>query len=489
MTDRRTRACLTRVRQRGARVMLFAGFALLMLAPAARAGSLLAQQGLGGPMLWGRNAQVSEAGSAQTDKPYVSRLGRLLSEARSLIDAGGHEAAFERLSESVQLYAGDTEFDYLYAISAIEAGHPDLALLALERVLIHDPGHLLARAEMARALLLVREQENARREFELLTEQEIPAEARAVIARTLDTLSRAPNQPGHVRRAWLQLEIGHDDNVNVASNAESWPLADGTRVIPLASSQPRESAAIGFGGGVELIVPINGRVQWLTGLKAMVHSYPSAHTLDQEQVDLSTGFAYRHQCHQFKMLGQLQILNVDSDPFRRATGVVGQWQCDLGSRRQVGGFAQRFDLDFPDQGIRNAARQSLGVSYAQLVPMINDGIFLSTVHTGREVSKAGLSNLSFDFTGLRLQLIADIGGRWRGLLGLQWEERRFDGAEPLFGVTRSDTQTELKLGLESELDAHWTLQPQIVLTRNRSTLSPSDYRRAQAQLVARYRFE
>ncbi|MEZ5650181.1 MAG: surface lipoprotein assembly modifier [Burkholderiaceae bacterium] len=487
MTTQEARAALPRAFRRGAgRLFLLA--AVFLWQPA-QAGPLQANgQLVAAEDGWLLNAQLT-GGARRARGGYETPLARLLREARASIDERRFEAAFEHLSEVDDLYAGDTEFDYLYAVSAIEVGHPDLAVLALERVLIHDPGHLLARAELARALLLVREQENARREFELLTEQEIPADARAVIARTLDTLSRAPNQPGHVVRSWLQFEFGYDTNVNVASNAESWPLADGTRVVPLRVSQPRKSPVLGVGGGLELIVPINGRVQWLTGLKAMVHSYASAHTLDQEQVDLSTGLAYRYQCHQFKMLGQLQILNVDTDPFRWATGVVGQWQCDLGSRRQIGGFAQRFELDFPDQSVRNAARQSIGFSYAQLVPMINDGIFLSTVHTGRESSKAGLPNLSFDFTGLRLQLIADLSSRWRGLLGLEWEERRFDGAEPLFGVIRSDTQTELKLGLESELDAHWTLQPQIVLTRNRSSLSPSDYRRAQAQLVARYRFQ
>ncbi len=420
---------------------------------------------------------------------YASPLARLLRLARRLVDTRDYDQAFERLSEQLELYAGDAEFDYLYAVAANETGYPEQAVLALERVLINDPGNLLARAEIARSLLMVREQENARREFQLLTEQEIPDEAKAVIGRTLDALTRAPNQPGPIVRASLTLEIGHDSNVNVASSAESWPLADGTRVVPVGSSRPLESAYTSVGGALDVIHPINGRVQWLTGLKGMVRNHPSAHTLDQEQVDLSTGFAYRNQCHQFKMLGQLQLLNVDSDPFRRAVGVVGQWQCDLGARRQVGGFAQRFELDFPDQQSRDAARQSLGVSYAQLVPMINDGIFLSSLQAGREVSKAGLDNLSFDFTGVRLQLVADISSNWRGLLGVQWEERRFDGPEPLFGVIRHDTQTELKLGLESELDANWTLRPQIVLTRNRSSFSPSDFSRAQAQLVAHYRIQ
>ncbi|MEZ5741164.1 MAG: hypothetical protein R3E68_18165 [Burkholderiaceae bacterium] len=86
-------------------------------------------------------------------------------------------------------------------------------------------------------------------------------------------------------------------------------------------------------------------------------------------------------------------------------------------------------------------------------------------------------------------LTAAITSQWRALVGFNWEERRFDGAEPLFGVIRHDRQSEVRLGLESALDAHWTLQPQIVHTRNRSTLAPSDFSRTQALLVARYRLQ
>ncbi|MGB7184861.1 MAG: tetratricopeptide repeat protein [Burkholderiaceae bacterium] len=428
------------------------------------------------------------APTSQVEKPaYESPFAQLLRSARRLIEIRQYDLAYEALNERINFYAGDVEYDYLLGIAALENDRPSEAILALERVLINDPQHLQARAEIARAYLQVRENTTARREFEAVAAQNLPPEVDAVVARYIDALSRVKNQPDSRITYTIVLQSGYDNNVNIGSAQNSWLLSDGTQVLPLGQNRPRKSALLGVGGGIDIATPINGRLQWITGLHGMLHRYPSAHTLDQEQVDISTGLAYRKDCHQFKMLGQMQTLRVDGGSFRNAAGVVGQWQCDLSARQQLGGFAQRFELRFPDAQARDASRQSLGVSFAQKLP--TSAIFLSTVHLGREYSRAGLDNLSFDFTGIRMLLSAPIFADWTGSLGFNWEERRFDGAEPLFGVTRHDWQTELTLGLESALDENWTLQPELVLTRNRSTLAPSDYRRTRAQLVARYRLQ
>ncbi len=428
-------------------------------------------------------AQGSQTGSGA----YESPLALLLRSARRLIEIRQYDLAYQALSERADLYSGDTEFDYLLGIAALEFGKPEEAVLALERVLINNPGNPQARAEIGRAYLMVKEIKTAKRQFEAVARQKLPPKVKSVIAQYIDALSREANQPSMIVSPSIRIEMGFDNNVNVGSAEDRWLLADGTQVFPLPPSQPRKSAMLGIGGAINLTSPINGRVQWITGLRGMVHRYPSAHTLDQEQVDLSTGLAYRKDCHQFKMLGQFQRIHVDGDKFRDATGVVGQWQCDVNARRQVGVFAQRFELRFPNDDARDASRQAMGLSFAQQLSSVTNTVLLSSIQLGREYSRAGLENLSFDFTGFRMLLSASLSADWRGQVGINWEQRRFDGAEPLFGVIRNDRQTEVRLGLESVIDKHWTLQPQVVVTRNRSTLAPSDYRRTRAQLVAKYR--
>lgn len=111
------------------------------------------------------------------------------------------------------------------------------------------------------------------------------------------------------------------------------------------------------------------------------------------------------------------------------------------------------------------------------------------MQAGTETSRRGLDNLSYDFVGARAALSMGVGDGWRGFAAISWEARDFDGIEPIFGVARSDRQTELRLGAERALSADWSIAPAITYTRNRSTLGPNDFRRAQAGLTLRYRFQ
>jgi hypothetical protein len=46
----------------------------------------------------------------------------------------------------------------------------------------------------------------------------------------------------------------------------------------------------------------------------------------------------------------------------------------------------------------------------------------------------------------------------------------------------------VRIGAERNLSAQLSITPQLVYTRNSSTLAPSDFRRTQAVIAARYRF-
>ena len=70
------------------------------------------------------------------------------------------------LADQVLDRAGNPDFDYLLGIAALDSGHGERAVFALERVLAVQPSNALARAEIARAYLFIGEKDTARREFE-----------------------------------------------------------------------------------------------------------------------------------------------------------------------------------------------------------------------------------------------------------------------------------------------------------------------------------
>lgn len=463
---------MRRARTRGASIALVVLALLSTTAPQAQAGPA-------------RNAEAP----APAEPPAPRTLAELLREAQQWIDAGEAERAWQALDARVDDYAGDPEFDYLLGLAALDSGRPGRAVLALERVLIVRPGFLQARAELARAYFALREHENARREFEAVSAREVPEEVRQVIGRYLDAIQvrERLGEPQFV--AWAEIEAGYDSNANFGSAAGRWVLADGTAVVPLGISRPRESAAIGALLAADWTVPIGGAWQWTVGGRAATRRYPSAHTLDQDQFDLNTGFAVRSGCHRIDMLIQAQHLELGGAAFRDAAGGLAQWQCDLDPRTRVGVYAQHFEFDFPDEDARDARRSGLGLTFARVLDGAARPVVVASVSGGRERSRRGFGNLSYDYRGLRAAYSRAIGEAWRGFASLSYETREFDAPEPFFGVVRDDRQTDLQFGAERALSRQWIVAPTIGWTRSRSNVAPNDFRRTQAGVLLRYRFQ
>ncbi|HUG75910.1 MAG TPA: tetratricopeptide repeat protein, partial [Burkholderiales bacterium] len=111
----------------------------------------------------------------------VAFADELTDRARRLLQERQAQQAYQLLLPQESARAGDPEFDYLLGIAALDAGEPERAVFALERVLAVQPANHVARAEIARAYLALGERDTARREFETVRAQSIPADAKATI--------------------------------------------------------------------------------------------------------------------------------------------------------------------------------------------------------------------------------------------------------------------------------------------------------------------
>jgi hypothetical protein len=205
-------------------------------------------------------------------------------------------------------------------------------------------------------------------------------------------------------------------------------------------------------------------------------------------VEVSSGLARTQGSNRYSMSIQLQQLYLDDDSFRQAKGLLGQWQRDVDSRTQVGLYGQFFALDFPDQPIRDARRAVFGATVARGLGDDAKSVVVGNAYAGKESSRHDFDELAFDLYGLRAALSRNLTGSWRASIGISYEYRGYDGPDSFFGIIRTDKQVELRLGAERAFGPRLSVTPQIVYTHNSSTLAPSDFRRTQALVAARYRF-
>ncbi len=438
------------------------------------------------------DAPVAPAGAPSTsssanvaDAPQP--LGTLLERARGALARGQMAAILPVLEAQTRWYAGEPEFDYLLGLANLDAGKPGVAILAFERVLATEPGHLQARAELGRAYLAAQETENARRQFQAVASQSIPAEARRIIDAYLAGIDRAQASTRAQTSAFVEFALGWDSNVNLGSASSQWLLAGGISVVPERVSRPSASVQSTVNGGFSWLVPINGIWQWMGGAQVSHRSNPAAHTLDTSSLDLNSGLGLRNGCHSATMLAQYQHLRLEQARFRDARGALAQWRCDVSTRMQLGLYAQAADFHFADQSVRDARRRLAGATFAYALPLPFEPVLVGNLYAGHEVPRQELAQLKYRFHGARAALNFATGASWRWSVGASWESRQYAGIEPLFDQIRHDRQIEFSLSAERGLDRHWSLVPQVSTLRNHSTLAPNDFRRSQAQLAVRYR--
>src|SRR3954464_11748729 len=135
----------------------------------------------------------------------------LTDRAKRLIEQKKGQEAYELLLPQEGARAGNPEFDYLLGISALEVGENERAVFALERVLAVQPNNHVARAEIARAYFAMGEKDTARKEFETVRQQTIPAEAKATIEKYLSAI--AASDVTQIT-GYVELGVGYDSNVN-----------------------------------------------------------------------------------------------------------------------------------------------------------------------------------------------------------------------------------------------------------------------------------
>lgn len=406
---------------------------------------------------------------------------KLLQDADKLIKSGKAAEAYALLAPEQSRRAGDPDYDYLLGIAALDSGRPTEAIFALERVLAVKPNHLQARAEIARAYLASGEKAAAKQEFEAVQSRNPPREVNATIQKFLDAINQGQGGKSTMLNGYLEASIGNDSNVNSAtgSNQVAIPAFGGAvATLDATGVQTRDTFAT-VSGGASVRHALSAEWSVFGGVNLNQRKNSSQHIFNTGGVDGNVGLSLVQAEDSYSAALQLQGFNVDNERYRDASGMTLQWQRDLKkSSSQASSYFQYTSLKYPGQSLRDANRYVLGAAYASVLSGDYAPVVYGGLYVGQEkVKDSSRPELGHKLFGLR------TGGEWNiyaqtKLFGsLSIESRRYGGEDTIFLVTRKDTQTDLKVGLNYVMDKLWTLTPQISYTKNKSNIVINDYKR------------
>jgi hypothetical protein len=186
---------------------------------------------------------------------------------------------------------------------------------------------------------------------------------------------------------------------------------------------------------------------------------------------------------------QLQSFDVNNTRYRDGTGTTLQWQHDMGNSSQASSYLQYTDLRYPGQSVRDANRYVLGVAYASVLAGSYAPTVYGGVYGGEEKEKqSGVPYLGHKPIGARVGGELNIYADTKLFGSVSVESRRYGGDDPIFLVTRKDTQTDLIAGVNYVMGKVWTLTPQFGYTKNKSNIIITDYKRTMVSIGLRRDF-
>jgi outer membrane protein len=450
--------------------------------------------------LWGVTALRSRAPALilaallSSSALFAHGADDVLLKAKSLLDANNPQAAYNLLAPLQSQRAGDPDYDYLLGVSALDLGKNTEAVFALERVLSVRPDSAPARAQIARAYFALKETDTAKREFENVKKQSVPAEVRQTIDRYLDAIDRIAETEKFKARFFIEFAIGWDSNINSATQIDSVAVPGfGNSIFTLApGSIEQHDGFFSVGAGTNISNPLGRNWSLIGGLSAYNRNNFTKEGFDTAYLDGYFGLAKKFERDTWTVVGQGNMFFVDNPAYnkeyRDAVGGTVQWSHDFNARNQITAYFQYALLTYPEQSPRDANRYIGGVGYAHAFKG-GDPILYAGAYTGLEETKdASFKYLGHKPVGLRLGGQKTLSDNWLAFFSVAGEWRKYRDVDPTFLVTRDDKQYTAALGLTYALPHEWKFSPQISYLINDSNISINEYHRTQVFATLRRDF-
>ncbi len=457
--------------------------------------SLLLMFNLGIVTIIPAHAQGAPSGSMNSELDLAAKQKIFLS-ANSLVKAGKFSEAYQLMLPYQADYAGDADYDYLLGIASLDSGKPTEAIFALERVLAVNPGHLQARAEIARAYLATGEVAASQQEFETVQQQNPPKEVSATIQKYLDMIATSRSAKATSVQGYIEGVVGYDSNVNSATANSQFaiPAFGGALSDPMSANGVEQHDAFGtLAAGFNIRHAISDQWDIVGGGNYNQRAHETWDIFDTASLDGSLGAKLTQGNNNYSAVLQLQGFEVDRHRYRNAHGMMAQWQSNLNNSSQVSTYLQYSRLSYPDQESRNADRYVVGAAYAKALAGAYTPTVYGSVYGGQEKERQDdAPYLGHKLYGLRIGGEIKLGAHSTVLASASAESRKFGGPDPLlyalFLAERKDTQADVGLGISHALGKFWTINSNLNYTNNKSSIVLFEYDRTAFSIGLRRNF-
>ena len=422
-----------------------------------------------------------------------------MAEARALLRNGQPLAAYDALMKMEYEGSGDIEFDYLLGVAALEAGKPDKATLALERVLESNPNYAGARIDMGRAFMLLGDAVRAQEEFTAVLELNPPDVVRERVEGFMAEMAQRTSVAKTNWSGFFGITMGRDSNVNNApGKAEQFipGILDTVVLDPDSVETPSNYSALA--GRIQVDHHINDRFGVYAGLDLTLRRNFQAPQFDSAGGELRVGGTINLSNHELEFSLTVGKTYLDPQPgrsntflehplYRNLVGGTAQWRFNINDRNQLQTTLQYNRLRYLDEAtsVFDSDQTVLGLNWFRAFGANNQGVGFLGAYLGKESDIHGNPSGEKDFFGLRAGGQYGLTSKWAIFATMGLMSADFQRFQVIHRKTRDDKRYDLSLGMSYTLWESWSLRPQLSLTRQDSSIGLYEFNRKEISVALR----
>ena len=394
-------------------------------------------------------ANASKASSRETSFVHI----------RQLLAAHKTKEAYALANQIAHQHEGSPEFDLLFSSVAIEAGHPDLAIFALDRVLMKQPNNKYAKEKLARAYYL------------------------------LDK-TNTQNKPTH--NFALGISGGYDSNINSATTNTSIIIFDLAPPLLLSGKNIAiYDSFFDFTGNWQGSYPISSRhpagLFWDLNTSYRDNIHNSAFNLNT--FNTMGGFMMQHGPYTLRVPLRAQLMYLNGNPLRRALTMATNISRPIINDHHVGMvFIEKGSQTYPTAEVLTGLTNLAGLGWLYLPDNKTQAtarIYYS-INKSKFISPAAHQGLASHYYGGQISLSREILDRNTVSMDLGEQYSTFNDKDPLFRILRKDDFFNLGLKYEWKYNDTLTVVANYMHFKNKSDLPLFQYSRNIAQIGLKY---
>ncbi|MDD2892304.1 MAG: tetratricopeptide repeat protein [Halothiobacillaceae bacterium] len=461
-------------------------------------------------------ASLAQAGDTSSPVPGVMPLGQLVRQANALMQSGKPAEAYDLLEPREDDYSGETSFDYLLGIAALDSGKPDRATIAFERVLAVDPKFSGARVDLARAYFSMGSDDLAEKEFNDVLKQNPPPETAALIEKYLQAIGERRSAKFRQLSSYFETGIGYDDNITAATPDNVGGVADilgvsrealvALQYQPTGSSLKYSGMYAVLSGGVNLqqLISESSGLSLMAGANVKQRSYPKVSPMNDLNIDASLGLGVARgddslrvaaTLGRYRQTGFQQAGTTNND--RDSIGLSAEWKHMFGANDQMIWMFGHSRPRYPSTPVQDTNQKLLSASWVhifpgQAAPLLYASLNRTVDRALQPVNATTGVDMGRTGTGAMTHFQITPWPHTDLFLSAAWTGRKdaSPGARSpgLPDVYAKDISRSINIGFTYRPWQKWSLKAAIASTDNSSNLSLYRYKRTDSSLSLRRDF-